>query len=104
MTYANLKRIKKRVIQNRSLSGNNSEVYLRAMKMRYRVLLRDDFTCQYCGRKPEDGINLCIDHIKPKSKGGLTNKENLITSCDACNIGKGDSYFGEAFVNSFKKE
>jgi len=104
-TYANLKHVKKRVIQNRALtSSNNSEKYLRATRVRFEILLRDNFTCQYCGRKPEDGIKLHVDHIKPKLRGGTSEKSNLITSCNDCNIGKNYHYFGESFVNKFKKE
>ena len=51
---------------------------------------RDKFTCQYCGRTPQNGARLQIDHILPRSKGGLDTKENLITSCQECNLGKGD--------------
>ena len=38
--------------------------------LRFKVLNRDNFTCQYCGRKPPK-VKLHIDHINPKSKGGL---------------------------------
>ena len=50
---------------------------------------RDNFTCQYCGRKSPEAI-LEIDHRFPKSKGGEDNIKNYITSCQECNIGKGD--------------
>lgn len=57
-------------------------------KIRYEVLKRDKFTCQYCGRKAPDVI-LHIDHIKPIAKGGKNDIMNLITSCKDCNLGKG---------------
>ncbi len=57
-------------------------------KIRYEVLKRDKFTCQYCGRSAPD-VLLQIDHIKPVAKGGDNDIMNLITSCRECNIGKG---------------
>lgn len=59
-------------------------------KLRFKILLRDNFRCQYCGRTTQDGIRLEIDHIIPKSKGGNNNEDNLITSCEYCNLGKSD--------------
>lgn len=59
------------------------------VKTRFMVLTRDNYTCQYCGRKAPEVI-LNIDHIKPKSKGGDNKIENLITACRDCNFGKSD--------------
>lgn len=56
-------------------------------KLRFEVLKRDKFTCQYCGRMAPDVV-LEIDHIKPVSKGGKNDIMNLITSCKECNRGK----------------
>lgn len=58
-------------------------------KLRFKILNRDNFTCQYCGRKAPEAT-LQIDHIYPKSKGGLDIIENYKTACFECNIGKGD--------------
>lgn len=46
------------------------------------VFVRDDFTCAYCGRTDR---RLTIDHIVPKSKGGITSFENCVASCKPCN-------------------
>lgn len=56
--------------------------------LRFQVLRRDGFTCGYCGRKPPE-VKLHIDHLQPWSCGGLNVLENLRTSCEACNLGKG---------------
>ena len=53
---------------------------------RFNLFLRDDFTCQYC-HATED---LTFDHVIPRSRGGRTTWENVITSCSACNLAKGD--------------
>ena len=54
---------------------------------RKNIFLRDNYTCQYCGRV---GANLTIDHIVPKSKGGSDSWENIVVSCMRCNNKKGD--------------
>jgi len=56
-------------------------------RIRFEVFKRDSFTCQYCGNKPP-GIILELDHLKPVSKKGTDNINNLITSCFNCNRGK----------------
>ncbi len=60
------------------------------VKIRFEILRRDKFTCQYCGRKAPD-VELQVDHIILKSKGGKYVRENLATSCVECNLGKRDS-------------
>lgn len=56
-------------------------------KLRFEVLKRDSFTCQYCGKAAPDVV-LEIDHINPVSNGGDNDIMNLITSCRDCNQGK----------------
>lgn len=56
---------------------------------RFRIFDRDDYKCLMCGRRPEpDGVTLHIDHIKPRSKGGTDDDDNLQTLCSDCNIAK----------------
>lgn len=62
-------------------------------KLRFKIFERDNFTCQYCGEK-QPNVTLEIDHIKPVSKGGENNINNLRTSCKQCNIGKGAMIIG----------
>ena len=57
-------------------------------KVRFEVFKRDDFSCVYCGATPPSVI-LQIDHIHPVAQGGKNDIDNLITSCQSCNIGKG---------------
>lgn len=61
------------------------------LKLRLRVLTRDQFRCVLCGRTPalNPGAVLHIDHIVPFSGGGLTSEANLRTLCERCNWGKG---------------
>ena len=62
------------------------------LRMRFKVMARDNFKCCICGRSPSStpGLVLHIDHIKPWSKGGETVMENLQTLCQDCNLGKSD--------------
>ncbi len=62
------------------------------LRLRFRVLQRDRFTCQSCGSSPANsiGVELHVDHTVPWSKGGETVFENLQTLCDRCNLGKGN--------------
>ena len=55
---------------------------------RSNVYLRDMYRCQYCSNIFETK-NLTLDHVKPKSKGGQTNWENIVTCCKTCNTSKG---------------
>lgn len=61
-------------------------------RLRYKVLLRDNFKCRFCGASPatDPSVVLHIDHITPWAKGGETVLENLQTLCSKCNLGKGD--------------
>jgi 5-methylcytosine-specific restriction endonuclease McrA len=47
----------------------------------------DALRCRMCGRKAPEVV-LHIDHIRPVSRGGLTEERNLMTLCRDCNIGK----------------
>lgn len=55
---------------------------------RRNVFLRDAFTCQYCARRPTTR-DLNLDHVLPRSRGGRSTWENLVTSCRDCNLRKG---------------
>ncbi len=55
---------------------------------RRHVYMRDEYTCQYCGSRP--GVKeLNLDHVQPRSRGGRSTWENLVTSCRRCNLLKG---------------
>jgi hypothetical protein len=60
-----------------------------AKTLRFEVLKRDRFTCQYCGAKAPD-VLLHVDHVHPESKGGDATILNLVTACAGCNLGKSD--------------
>ena len=66
---------------------------------RFNVFLRDKFTCQYCGDKRD----LTFDHLLPKSKGGLTDWENVVTACSTCNVKKGGKLYDSSGMKLFNK-
>ena len=66
---------------------------------RFNVFLRDKFACQYCGNKRD----LTFDHLLPKSKGGITDWENVVTACSTCNVKKGGRLFSISGMQLFRK-
>ncbi len=54
---------------------------------RINVFTRDRFTCQYCGNK-KLMKDLNYDHVVPRSLGGKTVWENIVTACYPCNSKK----------------
>ena len=46
-----------------------------------QILIRDGYKCVVCGRGIKDGVELHVDHIKPKYLGGKSTIENGQTLC-----------------------
>lgn len=93
------------------LIPRDGEPFIRSVKVRFRVpevltlklhdkprhnavtfsrrnlFKRDHLTCQYCGVRP-GSAELTIDHVNPRSRGGLTTWENCALACVACNARK----------------
>ena len=55
---------------------------------RQNIYLRDNFRCQYCGARVSSA-ELNLDHVIPRSLGGQTTWENIVTCCIPCNVRKG---------------
>ncbi len=62
---------------------------------RKNLLLRDRYTCQFCGRVFA-AHELTLDHVIPRSRGGHTDWDNLVACCHTCNNQKGDRLPEEA--------
>ena len=58
---------------------------------RRAIFARDDNRCQYCA-----GIADSLDHVMPRSRGGLHIWENVVAACRKCNLGKRDRTPDEA--------
>ena len=63
------------------------------------VFARDDHQCLYCG----SCSSLTIDHILPRSRGGMTTWENVATACRGCNEWKGSLTPEEAGMRLSKR-
>jgi 5-methylcytosine-specific restriction endonuclease McrA len=60
---------------------------------RRALFARDEWSCVYCGTS---GGRLTLDHVVPKSRGGDSVWENVVTACAPCNLRKGDRLPEEA--------
>lgn len=69
---------------------------------RRTVMMRDNYTCQYCGIRPTKN-EMTIDHVIPRSKGGQTTWENVVCACRACNLRKGSKLLSQTNMHLAKK-
>ena len=60
---------------------------------RRALFARDGWRCVYCG---SSGGRLTLDHVVPRSKGGESIWENVVTACAPCNLRKGDRSLEQA--------
>jgi 5-methylcytosine-specific restriction endonuclease McrA len=68
----------------------------RAIKRRISrraLFARDGWRCVYCG---STASRLTLDHVLPRSRGGESSWENVVTACSPCNLRKGDRLLDEA--------
>lgn len=72
-------------------------------RIRFEIFKRDNFQCQYCGKRVPEVI-LEIDHIIPKSKGGKDDSINLVTSCFSCNRGKSNILLSDNVTKNISKQ
>ena len=56
---------------------------------RENIFVRDDYTCQYCGKR-FPASELTLDHVYPKSRFGPDIWENIVACCKSCNQYKAD--------------
>jgi 5-methylcytosine-specific restriction endonuclease McrA len=56
---------------------------------RKNLFKRDKYTCQYCGKQPGPD-ELTVDHVVPRSKGGISSWTNCVLACVPCNKKKAD--------------
>jgi len=67
---------------------------------RKNVLRRDGGICQYCG---STGGDMTLDHVMPRSRGGRTEWENIVTCCKRCNAKKRDRTPQEARIRLIRE-
>lgn len=71
--------------------------------LRFAILERDSYTCQYCGRKAPE-VKLTVDHVVPVAANGNNDPTNLLTCCVDCNTGKGSKLSLRPVDNSILSE
>ncbi|MBI1975828.1 MAG: HNH endonuclease [Candidatus Vogelbacteria bacterium] len=64
------------------------ELYDFTSAQKKAILKRDGYKCVLCGRGLRDGVELHVDHIKPKDKGGEATIENGQVLCGQHNYQK----------------
>lgn len=69
---------------------------------RLNVLTRDNWTCQFCGRRFATK-QLNYDHVVPRSQGGKTVWENIVSACYPCNAKKDNKTPEQAGMRLLKK-
>jgi len=69
---------------------------------RRNIFARDNNQCQYCGKKFPTS-ELSLDHVKPRSQGGISTWENIVCACVACNVRKGGRTPKEASMHLIRK-
>jgi len=72
----------------------------RVKMTRREVFRRDNYTCQYCGRR---GIDLTLDHVLPRHLGGTHIWTNVVAACPGCNHRKGGRRLEEAQMNLLRR-
>jgi 5-methylcytosine-specific restriction endonuclease McrA len=75
---------------------------IRVKFSRLNIYTRDGFKCQFCGQR-FDSEDLTFDHVLPRSRGGKTTWENIVTACVACNKAKSDRTPAEAHMKLLKQ-
>lgn len=76
-----------RVIMNRYINVGG-RYYRHAHLNNHNLKLRDDHTCQYCGRTEKElgrKNELTRDHVIPRSRGGQDVWTNVVAACMSCN-------------------
>lgn len=68
--------------------NSNNQRKLMTRGLREKIMIRDNYTCQICGKYMPDEVGLQIDHIIPVSKGGKSVPSNLRVLCSKCNLKK----------------
>jgi len=84
------------------IMANIKRINMHAQLSRKNIFLRDDGRCQYCSVR----VNMktgTIDHIVPRSKGGMHAWENVVIACIACNQKKGSRLISNTNMSLMKK-
>lgn len=79
-------KVQKGVYRYEPESENNIELFDFSEKQKRQILERDGYKCVICGKGKKEGVELHVDHIKPKDLGGKATIENGQTLCSQHNF------------------
>jgi 5-methylcytosine-specific restriction endonuclease McrA len=69
---------------------------------RRNIFARDHNQCQYCGKRFPTS-ELSLDHVQPRSQGGLSTWDNIVCACVECNVRKGGRTPKQAHMSLIRK-
>jgi len=69
---------------------------------RRNIFARDNNQCQFCGKRFPT-TDLSLDHIVPRSQGGVSSWENIVCACIDCNVRKGGRTPKQAHMSLIRK-
>lgn len=69
---------------------------------RRNIFARDNNQCQYCGKRFSTQ-DLSLDHVNPRSQGGVSSWENIVCACITCNVRKGGRTPKQAHMTLIRK-
>lgn len=84
-----------RLMRERHLMSEETPDYFGDPLRRREIFERDEWVCYYCGEEVSEE-NACLDHLIPRSNGGESTLDNLVTSCFECNSIKSGKTYEEA--------
>ena len=79
-------KVKKGVYKYNPDNITDKELWDFPPKVKEEILKRDNYRCVVCGRGKAEGVELVVDHIKPKDKGGTNDINNGQTLCMEHNL------------------
>lgn len=74
------------------LRRNSVQERARVKDITRMLIAKNGSVCAICGKLVTSKKDLTLDHIRPRSKGGLTTLENCQLACKECNCKKGNKY------------
>jgi 5-methylcytosine-specific restriction endonuclease McrA len=69
---------------------------------RRNIFARDNNQCQFCGKRFPT-TELSLDHVVPRSQGGVSSWENIVCACIDCNVRKGGRTPKQAHMSLIRK-
>lgn len=98
--------VPKQIVLNYIIKKKTRVYNIPAQLNNRNLFIRDDHTCQYCGRKQSElkkDEKLTRDHVQPRDLGGQDVWGNVVTACNKCNNKKANIPLEETGMTIKKK-